>query len=172
MPLSKKIRVLVVDDSATVRQTMTEILQSDPRIEVTGAASDPHAAVERIKACMPDVITPDIEMPRMDGLTGGSSEAALAALEKGAIEIIAKPISTPSGAARIAAECRPILAVCACHHCRDLRTLPGLLKAPNPEYRIFLRRYAEECWEPVYYAIPPAPMGRLTPPRQSPEAEL
>lgn len=59
------------------------------------------------------------------------------------------------GAACIAAECRPILAVCAYHRCQDLWTLPALLKAANPDYRIFLRRYAEECWETVYYAIPP-----------------
>jgi hypothetical protein len=63
------------------------------------------------------------------------------------------------GAARIAAECRPIMAVCAYHHCSDLWTLPGLLKAANPTYHVFLRRYAEECWETVYYAIPPERLG-------------
>jgi two-component system chemotaxis response regulator CheB len=111
MPLSKKIQVLIVDDSATVRQTMKEILQSDPQIEVMGVASDPYVAVERIKASVPDVITLDIEMPRMDGLTflekimtqhpipvvicssltANRSETALLALEKGAVEIITKP---------------------------------------------------------------------------------
>jgi len=99
MPLAKKIRVLIVDDSATVRQTMKEILESDPQIEVMGVAPDP------------DVITLDIEMPRMDGLTflekimsqhpipvvicstltANGSETAFAALEKGAVEIITKP---------------------------------------------------------------------------------
>jgi len=64
-----------------------------------------------------------------------------------------------AGAARLAMECHPILAVCAYHRCQDLWTLPGLLKAANPEYRVFLRRYAEECWETVYYAIPPERLG-------------
>lgn len=107
----RKIRVLVVDDSASVRQTLTAILESDPDIEIMGTASDPYIAVERIKAEVPDVMTLDIEMPRMDGLTflarimaqhpipvvicssltGKGSETAIAALEKGAVEIITKP---------------------------------------------------------------------------------
>lgn len=107
----KKIRVLVVDDSAVVRQTMTEILESDPQIAVMGTAADPYIAVERIKQEVPDVMTLDVEMPRMDGitfleklmaqcpipvvicstLTEKGSETALAALEKGAVEIITKP---------------------------------------------------------------------------------
>jgi two-component system, chemotaxis family, protein-glutamate methylesterase/glutaminase len=107
----KKIRVLVVDDSAVVRQALTQILQSDPAIEVMATASDPYVAVERIAAEVPDVITLDVEMPRMDGitfleqimtqcpvpvvicstLTARGSETALAALEKGAVEIITKP---------------------------------------------------------------------------------
>jgi two-component system chemotaxis response regulator CheB len=107
----KKIKVLVVDDSAVVRQTMKEILESDPQIEVTATAADPYVAVERIKQEVPDVITLDVEMPRMDGitfleklmaqcpipvvicstLTEKGSETALAALEKGAVEIITKP---------------------------------------------------------------------------------
>ncbi|MDQ8203878.1 chemotaxis response regulator protein-glutamate methylesterase [Pelagicoccus sp. SDUM812003] len=106
-----KIRVLVVDDSASVRQTMSALLESDDRIEVMGTASDPYVAVERIKREVPDVITLDVEMPRMDGLTfldrimaqhpipvvicssltAEGSQTALAALEKGAVEIIAKP---------------------------------------------------------------------------------
>ncbi|HUB84306.1 MAG TPA: chemotaxis response regulator protein-glutamate methylesterase, partial [Rhizomicrobium sp.] len=104
-------RVLIVDDSASVRQVLKQILETDPQIEVMGVASDPYVAVERIKTEIPDVITLDIEMPRMDGLTfldkimsqhpipvvicstlaGAGSDAALAALEKGAVEIIAKP---------------------------------------------------------------------------------
>jgi two-component system, chemotaxis family, protein-glutamate methylesterase/glutaminase len=108
---NERIRVLIVDDSAFVRQTLKEILESDPGIEVSGVASDPYAAVERIKERLPDVITLDIEMPRMDGLTfldrlmsqhpipvvicstltGARSDTALAALAKGAVEIITKP---------------------------------------------------------------------------------
>jgi len=106
-----KLKVLIVDDSATVRQVLKGILESDPDIEVMGVASDPYVAVEHIKAEIPDIITLDIEMPRMDGLTfldkimaqhpipvvvcstlaGAGSDAAMAALEKGAVEIIAKP---------------------------------------------------------------------------------
>ncbi|MBK8001699.1 MAG: chemotaxis response regulator protein-glutamate methylesterase [Verrucomicrobia bacterium] len=106
-----KIRVLVVDDSATVRQSLKEILESDSSIEVMATASDPYAAVERIREEVPDVITLDVEMPRMDGitflqrimsqhpipvvicstLTEKGSETAIAALEKGAVDIITKP---------------------------------------------------------------------------------
>src|SRR5580698_6160850 len=107
----RKIRVLIVDDSASVRQVLAHILQSDPQIEVVGSAADPYMAVERIRENPPDVITLDIEMPRMDGLTflekimsqhpiptvicstlsDAGSETALQALEKGAVEIITKP---------------------------------------------------------------------------------
>ena len=107
----QKIRVLIVDDSAFVRQTLKDILETDPEIEVMGVAADPYVAVERIQRQVPDVITLDIEMPRMDGLTflekimsqhpipvvicsslaGTGSDVALAALEKGAVEIVAKP---------------------------------------------------------------------------------
>jgi chemotaxis response regulator CheB len=62
-----KIKVLVVDDSALVRQTLVSILESDPQIEIVGVAADPYIAVEKIKECVPDVITLDIEMPVMDG---------------------------------------------------------------------------------------------------------
>ena len=106
-----KIRVLVVDDSASVRQMLKQVLESDPDIEVTATASDPFVAVERIKQQVPDVITLDVEMPRMDGLTFlqkimmqhpipvvicstltvRGSETAIAALERGAVEIITKP---------------------------------------------------------------------------------
>jgi len=107
----KQTSVLIVDDSASVRQVLRDILQSDPDIKVMGTAPDPYAAVECIKREVPDVITLDIEMPRMDGLTflerimtqhpipvvicstlaGSDSESAMAALEKGAVDVIAKP---------------------------------------------------------------------------------
>ena len=106
-----RIKVLIVDDSAVVRQAMTEILSSDPLIEVIGAARDPYLAAERMREVAPDVITLDVEMPRMDGitflhkimsqhpipvvmcssLTDDGSETALKALEYGAVEIIQKP---------------------------------------------------------------------------------
>ena len=111
MTRNAPVRVLVVDDSAVVRQVLTGILETDPEIEVIGAAADPYIAVKRIKEQAPDVITLDIEMPRMDGLTflerimaqhpipvvvcstlaGKGSDVALAALSKGAVEVIAKP---------------------------------------------------------------------------------
>ena len=107
----KKIRVLIVDDSALVRQTLKEILDSDARIEVMAVASDPYVAVERIKKEIPNVITLDIEMPRMDGitflkkimeqhpipvvicssLTEKGSLTTMKALDYGAVEIIQKP---------------------------------------------------------------------------------
>ncbi|MCX7986702.1 MAG: chemotaxis response regulator protein-glutamate methylesterase [Bacteroidales bacterium] len=107
----KKIRVLIVDDSAVVRQTLASILESDPQIEVMGTASDPFFAAKKIQNEVPDVITLDIEMPRMDGLTflkkimsqhpipvvvissltAEGTETGMKALEYGAVEIITKP---------------------------------------------------------------------------------
>jgi two-component system chemotaxis response regulator CheB len=111
VPGGDKVKVLVVDDSALMRELLARILAADPEIEVIGAAADPFAAWERIKAQRPDVITLDVEMPRMDGitfleklmshvpipvvmvssLTQRSCEATLRALEAGAVEIVAKP---------------------------------------------------------------------------------
>ena len=65
----ERIRVLIVDDSALVRTLLTEMLSAAPDIEVVGAAADAHAAREKIKRLNPDVITLDVEMPRMDGIT-------------------------------------------------------------------------------------------------------
>jgi len=107
----KKIRVLIVDDSALVRQTLSQVLSTDPLIEVIATASDPFVAAERIAEQLPDVITLDVEMPRMDGLTflrkimtqhpipvvicsslvGEGAQTTLKALEYGAVDIIAKP---------------------------------------------------------------------------------
>src|SRR6202521_659064 len=109
--MKNKIRVLVVDDSAVMRQLLTEILNSDPQIEVVGAAPDPYVAREKIKALNPDVLTLDVEMPRMDGLaflrnlmrlrpmpvvmcsslTQHGATVALDALALGAIDFVAKP---------------------------------------------------------------------------------
>lgn len=109
--MKKKIRVLIVDDSALVRQTLTDVLSSDSEIEVMATASDPIVAAERIRHEVPDVITLDIEMPRMDGITflqkimsqhpipvvicsslaSDGCETTMKALESGAVEIIEKP---------------------------------------------------------------------------------
>lgn len=110
-PVDRKIRVLIVDDSAVVRQTLAEILSTDPGIEIMATAADPFIAADKMRNGVPDVITLDVEMPRMDGitflhkimsqhpipvvmcssLTEQGSETALRALEYGAVEIIQKP---------------------------------------------------------------------------------
>ncbi|MCB1862628.1 MAG: response regulator, partial [Gammaproteobacteria bacterium] len=64
-----KIKAMIVDDSAVVRQTLQEILDADPAIEVVATAQDPYIAVDKLKRIVPDVITLDVEMPRMDGVT-------------------------------------------------------------------------------------------------------
>jgi two-component system chemotaxis response regulator CheB len=109
--VSGKIRVLIVDDSAVVRQSLSDVLSRDPQIEVIGTAGDPFAAAEKIREQVPDVITLDIEMPRMDGLTfleqimtqhpipviicsslaEEGAESTLRALELGAVDVIVKP---------------------------------------------------------------------------------
>ena len=109
--LPRKIRVLIIDDSAVVRRMATDALNADPEIEVVGTAIDPYAARDKIKELNPDVITLDIEMPRMDGLTfleilmqrrpvpvivmsslsQRGSEHALEALRLGAFDVIGKP---------------------------------------------------------------------------------
>lgn len=109
--MADKIRTLIIDDSASVRQTLSSILSSDPEIEVIGTASDPFAAARRIQEELPDVITLDVEMPHMDGitflrklmsqrplpvvmcssLTEEGSETLMQALEAGAVDVILKP---------------------------------------------------------------------------------
>lgn len=106
-----KVKVMVVDDSAVVRQTMKQILESDAGIEVIATAADPVIAAKKLETQVPDVITLDVEMPRMDGLTflrklmsrhpipvvicssqaEDGSQNALQALEYGAVEIVQKP---------------------------------------------------------------------------------
>jgi two-component system chemotaxis response regulator CheB len=111
MPANRKIRVLIVDDSAIVRRILSEALSGEDDIEVAGTAPDPYVARDKILALRPDVLTLDIEMPRMDGLTflrklmhfhplpaivissltQPSCHAAIQALEYGAVEVLAKP---------------------------------------------------------------------------------
>src|SRR5688572_1174977 len=105
------IKLLIVDDSALVRKLLSEMLSKDRDIEIVGTATDPFAARERIKQLNPDVITLDVEMPRMDGitflenlmrlrpmpvvmvssLTQRGADITLRALELGAIDFVAKP---------------------------------------------------------------------------------
>ncbi|MEI6299896.1 MAG: chemotaxis response regulator protein-glutamate methylesterase [Betaproteobacteria bacterium] len=107
----KKIRVLIVDDSALIRKVLTEIIDSQPDMQAVGAAPDPLVAREMIRNLEPDVLTLDVEMPKMDGLdfleklmrlrpmpvvmvstlTEKGSEIALRSLELGAVDFVAKP---------------------------------------------------------------------------------
>ena len=120
-----KTRVVVVDDSALVRSLLTEIINRQPDMECIGAASDPFAAREMIRNLNPDVITLDVEMPRMDGidflsklmrlrpmpvvmvstLTERGAEVTLKALELGAVDFVAKPkIGVADGLKQLADE--------------------------------------------------------------------
>jgi two-component system, chemotaxis family, protein-glutamate methylesterase/glutaminase len=116
MSFSRKIRVLIVDDSAFVRRIATETLGADPEIEVVGSAADPYQARDRIRELSPDVLTLDLEMPRMDGLTflrllmehrpmpvivlssltQRGSEFAFEALRLGAVDVLGKPTDSGS----------------------------------------------------------------------------
>jgi len=109
--MSNKIKVLIVDDSALIRQVLSKIIDSDPELEVVGTAVDPIAARDKIKTLRPDVLTLDIEMPRMDGitflrnlmrlhpmpvvmistLTSAGADITLEALELGAVDFVSKP---------------------------------------------------------------------------------
>ena len=112
--MGKPIKVLVVDDSAVVRKVFTEVLSHEPGIDIIGTAPDPYVARDKIVRLKPDVITLDLEMPRMDGLTflkklmryhpmpviivssltPSGGKLALEAIESGAVEVLAKPGSS------------------------------------------------------------------------------
>jgi len=117
------VRVLIVDDSALIRKLLDMLLSSDPAIEVVGTAADPFEARERIKALDPDVVTLDIEMPRMDGLsflqkimtlrpmpvvmistlTQANADVTIRALEIGAVDFVAKPTANVAAAMEVLA---------------------------------------------------------------------
>jgi two-component system chemotaxis response regulator CheB len=118
--VQRKIKVLIVDDSALVRQILVEILKTADDMQVVGTASDPFVARERIKELNPDVLTLDVEMPRMDGLTflanlmrlrpmpvvmvssltERGAETTLKALELGAVDFVSKPKVDVAGTLR------------------------------------------------------------------------
>ncbi len=126
--MSAPIRVLIVDDSALVRRVLTEQLSRQPGIEVVGTAPDPFVAREQIVALEPDVITLDIEMPRMDGLSflkklmkfhpvptivfsslaGRGTHIAMDCLEAGAVEVLGKPQGS-AGVGQVAARLGDII---------------------------------------------------------------
>ncbi len=150
--MSKLIKVLIIDDSAVVRQALSEILNSDAMIKVIGTAPDPIIAENKIRGERPDVITLDVEMPRMDGLTflkkimaedpipvvmcssltEKGAEVTMRSLQYGAVEIINKP---KLGAKQYLEESRILIcdAVKAAARAR-VRRLASLVNEPQPKY--------------------------------------
>ena len=136
-----RIKVLIVDDSALVRQLLTEIFSQDKAIEVVGTAQDPLVARNKIKELNPDVLTLDVEMPRMDGLTFLSNlmrlrpmpvvmvssltqkgaDVTLSALELGAVDFVGKPAALGRGLEDYAEEIIGKVKVAAGVHVRAIR---------------------------------------------------
>jgi two-component system chemotaxis response regulator CheB len=144
-------KVLIVDDSALMRQLLQQILSSDPAIDVVGTASDPYVAREKIKALSPDVLTLDVEMPRMDGLTfleklmrarpmpvvmvssltERGCETTLRALALGAVDFITKPkLDVATGTIDLAEEI--IAKVKAASRARVMGGVRTVAAAPPP----------------------------------------
>jgi two-component system chemotaxis response regulator CheB len=150
-----KTRVVVVDDSALVRSILTEIINKQPDMECIGAAQDPLVAREMIRNLNPDVITLDVEMPRMDGidflsrlmrlrpmpvvmfstLTERGAEVTMKALELGAVDFVAKPkIGVADGIRQLAADITDKIRIAAKAHIRRAPAAPppGSPTAPAP----------------------------------------
>ena len=165
-----KTRVVVVDDSALVRSLLTEIINRQPDMQCIGAAADPLLAREMIRELNPDVITLDIEMPRMDGLdflgrlmrlrpmpvvmvstlTERGAEVTLRALELGAVDFVAKPkIGVADGLKLLAQDITDKIRIAAKAQLRR----PPAAPAPGP---------AGAAGTPRPPAAPVAPMGRLS----------
>ncbi|SHN19984.1 chemotaxis response regulator protein-glutamate methylesterase [Rhizobacter sp. OV335] len=165
-----KTRVVVVDDSALVRSLLTEIINRQPDMECIGAASDPLVAREMIRNLNPDVITLDVEMPRMDGidflsklmrlrpmpvvmvstLTERGADVTLRALELGAIDFVAKPkIGVADGLKLLAEDITDKVRIAAKAHIRKLH-VPSSAPA------------ADGTAAPVRPAAPMASLGRLS----------
>src|SRR6516165_6804702 len=153
-----KTRVLIIDDSALMRGLLSSLLSEDPDIEVVDAAPDPLVAREMIKAHNPDVVTLDVEMPRMDGLTflrkimtlrpmpvvmistltQAGAEVTLEALEIGAVDFVAKPTNAVGPAmAALAGELRAKVKAAARTRVRARPLQP----APRPPLRQRLERH-------------------------------
>lgn len=144
--MPKKIKVLVIDDSAVMRQLLTAILASDLEIEVVGTAPDPFVAREKIKLLNPDVLTLDVEMPRMDGLeflrnlmrlrpmpvvmcsslTQQGAAATFDALSLGAVDFVSKPgVDTAHGLKQSAEEIISKVKIAARARVRPLSNAPA-----------------------------------------------
>jgi two-component system chemotaxis response regulator CheB len=152
-----KVRVLIVDDSALVRQVLSEILSQDPGIEVVGTASDPLIARDKIKQLEPDVLTLDVEMPRMDGLTflqnlmrlrpmpvvmvssltEAGAQVTLDALALGAVDFVTKPkLDVERGLNHYASElCERVRNAARARVARLLPTAAAPLQATPIKYR-------------------------------------
>ena len=147
------IKVLIVDDSALVRRILTDVLSAQPDITVVGAAADPYVARDLIKSLNPDVLTLDVEMPRMDGLeflrrlmnlrpmpvvmvsslTASGSETALQALELGAIDVVGKPRAGLAGSlAEYGDEIAAKIRIAARARVRPLRDRPRTSPLSEP----------------------------------------
>ncbi|HUB78297.1 MAG TPA: chemotaxis response regulator protein-glutamate methylesterase [Bryobacteraceae bacterium] len=145
-----KTKVLIIDDSALMRQVLAEILSRDPSLEVVGTATDPYIAREKILRLAPDVVTLDVEMPRMDGLTflqklmrahplpvvmvssltERGCETTLRALELGAIDFVTKPkLDVQTGTMQLAEEIIDKVKEAA----RAKVRLPGRIPVPGTE---------------------------------------
>src|SRR5919109_485522 len=178
------IRVLVVDDSAVVRKLLTEELGKFDDIEVVGSAIDPYVAREKILKLRPDVITLDVEMPRMDGLsfldklmkhfplpvvmvsslTPQGSDAAIRALALGAVEVISKPgaaYSVPDVGRQLV---HAIRAAASARVTRQLTEAPVAAAAPRPSSRCLPRSpptvpAPSSCSTCPSSSPPPSPSG-------------
>ncbi|MEK8033098.1 chemotaxis response regulator protein-glutamate methylesterase [Ideonella sp. DXS29W] len=165
-----KTRVVVVDDSALVRSLLAEIINRQPDMECIGTAADPFAAREMIRNLNPDVITLDVEMPRMDGidflsklmrlrpmpvlmvstLTERGAEVTMRALELGAIDFVAKPkIGVADGLKQLAEEITDKIRIASKAHVKRAPATPAAATADAPA-----------AGKPA--APPPSPLGRLS----------
>lgn len=149
------IKVLIVDDSAVVRQTLERELSADPHIEVVGTAPDPYVARDKIVALKPDVITLDIEMPRMDGisflkklmkhypvpviiissLSKKGSQVALDAIEAGAVEVMCKPGASYT-IGDMSIQLREKIRAAAAINKDSLRSKQAIAKSPEPASKV------------------------------------
>ena len=160
MSAPHRLRALIVDDSALVRQILTEILSRDPGIEVIGTAADPYLAWDKIQRLNPDVITLDVEMPRMDGLTflgklmrarpmpvvmvssltERGCDITLRALETGALDFVAKPrLDVARGTGELAEEIVAKVKAAGCAKIRS-RSVPRPAAPAAPAARPSLFR--------------------------------
>ena len=167
--MGKKIRVIVVDDSALVRSLLAEIINRQSDMECIGTANDPLIAREMIRELNPDVITLDVEMPRMDGidflgrlmrlrpmpvlmistLTERGAEVTLKALELGAVDFVAKPrVGLSSGLNELAGQIVDKIRVAAVAHVRRVQKEPATaanaVHSPSPSVGLLGRLSTEK----------------------------